>query len=124
MLGLPHAVEFQEDLTAKISHNSVEMKFGNLSTGQKARVDFAFSVAFKDVRERLHGRTNICMFDEVLDFGLDAVGVVACAKVIKFLAKTEGLSMYVISHRNEVERVFDRKMTIQLIKKFSYVQEE
>ncbi|MBD1461687.1 hypothetical protein H8H65_13945, partial [Staphylococcus aureus] len=48
MLGLPHVVEFQEDLTAKIAHNGVEMKFGNLSTGQKARVDFAFSVAFKD----------------------------------------------------------------------------
>lgn len=125
MLGLPHIVEFQEDLTAKISlDKDTEMKFGQLSTGQKARVDFAFSVAFKDVRERLHGRTNICMFDEVLDFGLDAVGVIACAKVIKHLARTEGVSMYVISHRNEIDSVFDRRMTIQMIKKFSYVKEE
>jgi DNA repair exonuclease SbcCD ATPase subunit len=124
MLGLPHVVEFQEDLTAKISHMGVDMKFGNLSTGQKARVDFAFSVAFKDVRERLHGRTNICMFDEVLDFGLDAVGVIACAKVIKHIARTEGVSIYVISHRNEIDSMFDRKMTIQMIKKFSYVKDE
>lgn len=123
MLGLPHTVEFQEDLTAKISlDDKTEMKFGQLSTGQKARVDFAFSVAFKDVRERLHGRTNICMFDEVLDFGLDAVGVIACAKVIKHLARTEGVSMYVISHRNEIDSMFDRKMTIQMVKKFSYVR--
>jgi DNA repair exonuclease SbcCD ATPase subunit len=124
LLGLPHTVEFQEDLTAKISRSGVETKFGLLSTGQRARLDFAFSVAFKDVRERLHGRTNICMFDEVLDFGLDAVGVVACAKVIKILAQTEGLSMYVISHRAEVEREFERKMTIQMVKKFSYVKED
>lgn len=124
MLGLPHTVEFQEDLTAKISHMGVDTKFGNLSTGQKARVNFAFSVAFKDVRERLHGRANICMFDEVLDFGLDAVGVMACAKVIKHLARTAGVSMYVISHRNEIDSVFDRKMTIQRIKRFSYVKEE
>lgn len=124
MLGLPHTVEFQEDLTAKISLYGVEMKFGNLSTGQKARVDFAFSVAFKDVRERLHGRTNVCMFDEVLDFGLDAVGVIACAKVIKHIARTEDLSIYVISHRSEIDGVFDRKMTVQMIKRFSYVHEE
>lgn len=122
MLGLPHVVEFQEDLTPKISKNEVKMKFGQLSTGQKARADFGFSVAFKDVRERLHGRTNICMFDEVLDFGLDAVGVVACAKVIKYLARAEHISMYVISHRNEIDSMFDRKMTVQMIKQFSYIQ--
>lgn len=124
MLGLPHTVEFQEDLTAKIARMGVETRFGNLSTGQKARVNFAFAVAFKDVRERLHGRTNVCMFDEVLDFGLDAVGVMACAKVIKHIARTEGLSMYVISHRNEIDSVFDKKMTIQMVKQFSYVKEE
>lgn len=124
MLGLPHTVEFQEDLTAKITRMGVETRFGNLSTGQKARVNFAFAVAFKDVRERLHGRTNVCMFDEVLDFGLDAVGVMACAKVIKHIARTEGLSMYVISHRNEIDSVFDKKMTIRMSGQFSYVVEE
>lgn len=124
MLGLQHVVEFQEDLTAKISRNGINTTFGLLSTGQKARVNFAFSVAFKDVRERLHGRANICMFDEVLDVGLDAVGVIACAKVIKHLARSEGISMYVISHRNEIDSMFDHKMTIQKRDGFSHIKQQ
>lgn len=124
MLGLPHIVQFQDDLTVEITHGQATMRFGQLSNGQKARIDFAFSVAFKDVRERLHGRINVCMFDEVLDFGLDSVGVTACARVIKHLARTEGVSMYVITHRSEIDSAFDRKMTIQMIKRFSYVKVE
>lgn len=122
MLGMAHIVQFQDDLSVKITHGDAEVRFGLLSNGQKARVDFGLSVAFKDVRERLHGRLNLCMFDEVLDFGLDAVGVAACARVIKHLARTEGVSMYIVSHRNEIDSVFDRRMTIQMIKKFSYVR--
>lgn len=122
MLGMTHIVQFQDDLSVKITHGDAEVRFGLLSNGQKARVDFGLAVAFKDVRERLHGRLNLCMFDEVLDFGLDAVGVSACAKVIKHLARTEGVSMYIVSHRNEIDSVFDRRMTIQMIKKFSYVR--
>jgi DNA repair exonuclease SbcCD ATPase subunit len=124
MLGLPHVVQFQDDLSVEIALGAAKMRFGQLSNGQKARIDFAFSVAFKDVRERLHGRINVCMFDEVLDFGLDAVGVTACARVIKHLARTEGVSMYVITHRSEIDSAFDRKMTIQMIKRFSYVKVE
>lgn len=123
MLGLKHTVEFQEDLSAKISLNATEVNFGLMSTGQRARVDFAFSVAFKDVRERLHGRANICVFDEVLDSGLDAIGVLACAKVIKTISAAEKISMYVISHRAEVERAFEHKLTIQMVGKFSYIVE-
>jgi hypothetical protein len=118
-LAMPHVVEFQEDLSAKISLNNIEIKFGNLSTGQRARIDFAFALAFKDVREKLHGKANICIFDEVLDYGLDAVGVVACAKAIKHLARTSGASMYIISHRNEIDSAFDHKLTVQMDKGFS-----
>ena len=32
--------------------------------------------------------------------------------------------MYVITHRSEIDSAFDRKMTIQMIKKFSYVKVE
>lgn len=124
MLGLPHIVQFQDDLSVQITHGQASMRFGQLSNGQKARIDFAFSISCKDVRERLHGKINLCMFDEVLDFGLDAVGVTACAKVIKHLARSEGMSMYIITHRSEIDGAFDRKMTIQMNKKFSYVLEE
>lgn len=118
-LGLLHTITFNQDLTVTIKRNGVERKFGTLSTGQRARVDFAFSITFKEMRERLHGRTNVCLFDEVLDFGMDAVGVVACAKMIKQVARETNASVFVISHRNEIDRIFEKKMVVRMENGFS-----
>lgn len=122
-LGLPHTVEFTESLDIIITKQGNDVDFNLLSRGQKARLDFGLSVAFKDMRERLHGKTNLVVFDEVLDEGLDAVGVVACAKLLKQLAQKENLSLYVISHRDEISTSFDRKLTVRMEKGFSYILE-
>lgn len=123
-LGLPHVVEFTESLEAKITKMGNELDFQLMSNGQCARIDFGLSVAFKDVRERLHGRTNIVFFDEVLDYGLDGVGVVACAHLLKKIARKEGLSLYVISHRDEVSNMFDKKLVVKMMNGFSCIDEE
>lgn len=122
-LGLPHKVEFTPELSVKISSFGREMDFGNLSNGQRARVNISLSLAFRDILQKMHDPVNICMFDEVLDVGLDGVGVVAAAKLIKKKAKQEDLCVYVISHRDEVENMFDRNMTIQMSQGFSYVKQ-
>ena len=61
------------------------------------------------------------MLDEVLDFGLDSVGVVAAAKLVKQKAREENICMFVISHRDEVSSIFDSKMVVQMSKGFSYI---
>jgi len=123
-LGLPHVVEFTHEMTAKISQFGRELDFGNLSAGQRARVNIALSLAFKDVRERMSNRVNVCMLDEVLDHGLDAVGVQAAAKLLKLKAQTDGLSMYIVSHRDEVGSIFKNTLKIQMEKGFSYIKDE
>jgi len=45
-LGLPHKVEFTHEMTAHISQFGRELDFGNLSSGQKARVNLALSFSF------------------------------------------------------------------------------
>lgn len=120
-LGLRHKVEFTHEMTAKISQFGRSLDFGNLSAGQRARVNLALSLAFSDILQKLHSIINIQLLDEVLDVGLDAVGIQLAAKLLKKKAKDEGSSMYIISHRDEVEGVFDHKMTIQMIKGFSYI---
>ena len=124
MLGLPHRVEFTKEMAATISQFGRSLNFGNLSQGQRARVNFALSMAFRDVLQNLHPKINICMLDEVLDFGLDSVGVVAAAKLVKQKARDEGVCMYVISHRDEVSTIFDKRTVIQMSKGFSYVVDE
>lgn len=123
-LGLPHTVEFTHEMTASISQFGRAMDFGNLSNGQRARVNLALSFAFRDVLQSIHQRVNVCMLDEVLDVGLDAVGVQSAAKMLKHKAREEDISLYIISHRDEIDNAFDRTMTIQMSKGFSYLGEE
>ena len=123
-LGLPHKVEFMHNLEAKISQFDRPLDFGNLSAGQRARVNFALSVAFRDVLQRLHTKINVWVLDEVLDVGLDGVGIQAAARLVKHKAREEDLSMFVISHRDEVDGVFEHVMTIQFEQGFSYIKDE
>lgn len=123
-LGLPHTVQFTHELAAKISRFGQELDFGNLSAGQRARVNFALSLAFKDVLQRLHTKINVCMLDEVLDHGLDTIGVQAAAKLVKRKARDEELSMFIVSHRDEVDGIFDRTMTVQMSQGFSNIKDE
>lgn len=122
-LGLPHKVEFTHEMTAEISQFARPMGFGNLSNGQRARVNLALSFAFRDVLQRLHTPVNICMLDEVLDVGLDDIGVSAAARMLKRKARDEQLCMFIISHRNELDNAFDRTLIIQMYKGFSHLKQ-
>ncbi len=123
-LGLSHQVEFTHEMTASITQFGREMDFGNLSNGQRARVNLALSFAFRDVLQNLHGFINICMLDEVLDVGLDGPGVTAAARMLKRKARDESLSLYIISHRDEIDSAFDNTMMVQMSEGFSTISEE
>lgn len=118
-MKLPHKVEILEDLSPSITTMGRELDFGNLSAGQAARVNFALSMAFRDVRNRLNNQINVCLCDEVLDHGLDAVGVQSAARILRNKAKQDGIAMFVISHREEMDSVFDRVLRIQFKDGFS-----
>ncbi len=123
-LGLPHRVEFTHKLTAEISQFGRPLDFGNLSNGQRARVNLALSFAFRDVLTSLHVPVNICILDEVLDAALDTVGVRAASRLLKRKARDEKLSLYIISHRDDLNFGCDKTMTVQMSKGFSYIKEE
>lgn len=123
-LGLPHTVEFSHEMTALISEFGKSMDFGNLSKGQRARVNIALSFAFRDVLQKASDFVNVCMLDEVLDTGLDEVGIQAVARMLKQKAREERISMFIISHRTEIDNAFDRKMIVQMSKRFSYIKHE
>lgn len=124
-LGLPHTVEFTHEMTASISQFGRPLDFGNLSNGQRARVNLALSFAFRDVlQKRIQGKINVCILDEVLDVGLDAMGVQNAARMLKKKARDEKLSINIISHRDEIGSAFDRKMIVQYSRGFSFIKIE
>lgn len=121
ILGLPFAVEFTHEMVAKISKFGKQRSFGCLSTGQRARVNIALSFAFRDVLQAIHKKINMCVLDEVLDVGLCPVGVLAAAKLLKQVAKEENIAIYIISHRDEVQDMFDHTLSVQFEGGFSNI---
>ena len=122
-LGLPHRVEFQPDMSAKISQFGTELDFSSLSSGQRARVNLALAFAFRDVLQARHGKISFCMLDECLDTGLGNVGVQLAAKMIKEIATEDGMSMFIISHRDEIASMFKNQMVVELENGFSRIDQ-
>lgn len=120
-LDLPHKVKFTHEMAADITQYGKILGFGNLSRGQKARVNIALSFAFSDILQELHGIFNIFMLDEVLDVGLDSEGLELAIKLLKNRARERDVSMYIISHRQEAVGVFDNTINIYTDKQFSYI---
>lgn len=123
-IGLQHKVGFQEDLSVRISQFGNTIGFGILSSGQKARINIALAFTFRDMLQLRHGRLNFCILDECLDVGLGNVGVQLTAKMIKQVAQDEKLSMFIISHRDEIQNMFDRKVIVELRSGYSNIVEE
>lgn len=121
LMGLKFKVNFESDLSASISLNGNKFDFGNLSAGQRARVNIALSVAFRDLLQQIHTSFNIWFLDEILDVGLDTLGVQMAAKLVKLKAQDDSLSTYIISHRDEVLGIFDNTIEIHLKQNFSYL---
>lgn len=118
-IGLPHKVEFTHDLTANISQFGRSLDFGNLSGGQRSRVNIGLAWAFRDVLQSLHTKINIMILDEILDVGLDNMGITATVRALKRKSWDESVLILIISHREEIVNIFENKMIIQLQGGFS-----
>jgi DNA repair exonuclease SbcCD ATPase subunit len=109
-IGLPHKVMFTKDMTISISQFNNDIGYANLSGGQQARINLAIAFAFRDVVQARHQKINLCILDECLDLGLSNLGIKQAAKMIKDVAKENDLSMYVITHRDEIQKSFDKQL--------------
>ncbi len=110
-LGLPHAVKFDADMSCTVSEFGRELDFGNLSAGEKKRVNVSMSLAFRDVLHRLHARVNLSFIDEV-DGSLDQHGIDTIVKVLKEKSRDDGISIFVISHHPSVQGRLDRELRV------------
>ena len=121
-LGLPHIVKFDADMSCTVSEYGRELDFGNLSAGEKRRVNTALSLAFRDVLHRLHNQFNILLIDE-LDGQLDPGGIDAITSILKNKSRDEALSIYVISHHPLIDGRLDKKLLVQKEHGFSTIAE-
>jgi len=101
-IGLPHNVIFKNDLSVEITELGRELDFDNLSRGERNRLILGLSFAFRDVWESLYCPINTMFIDELIDSGMDTVGVENSMAVLKDMSRNRGKSIWLVSHREEL----------------------
>ncbi len=101
-IGLPHIVEFQNDLSVIITQLGQDLDFDNLSRGERNRLILSLSWAFRDVWENLYRPINLLFIDELVDSGMDASGVESSIAVLKRMTRERQKNVFLISHKDEL----------------------
>jgi DNA repair exonuclease SbcCD ATPase subunit len=101
-IGLPHTVEFQNDLSVIITQLGQDLDFDNLSRGERNRLILSLSWAFRDVWENLYQAINLLFIDELVDSGMDASGVESSIAVLKKMTRERNKNVFLISHRDDL----------------------
>jgi DNA repair exonuclease SbcCD ATPase subunit len=101
-IGLPHIVEFQNDLSVIITQLGQDLDFDNLSRGERNRLILSMSWAFRDVWENLYRPINLLFIDELVDSGMDSSGVESSIAVLKKMTRERDKNVFLISHRDDL----------------------
>lgn len=101
-IGLPHTVVFKNDLSVEITELGRELDFDNLSRGERNRLILGLSFAFRDVWENLYYPINTIFIDELIDSGMDTVGVENSMAILKDMSRRRNKSIWLVSHREEL----------------------
>lgn len=120
-LELPYRVSFNSNMTADIKYLGRAITFSNLSHGQRSRVNIGLTMAFRDVRQKMCNPVNICCLDEVLDIGLDSKVMALAIKMLKRKAKEDNITMYIVTHKDEITSLFDNVMNVYMENDFSKI---
>ena len=101
-IGLPHTVVFKNDLSVEITELGRELDFDNLSRGERNRLILGLSFAFRDVWENLYFPINTLFIDELIDSGMDTIGVENSMAILKDMSRRRNKSIWLVSHREEL----------------------
>ena len=123
-LNLPHLAMFQPDMSCQITQYSRELDHGNLSNGEKKRLNLSLCLAFRDVLSYLHDRVNLLLTDEIDGGSLDSNCLDSLIQLLKKKSWDDQLGIFIISHRPEFDGRCDRTLTVRKERGFSNIIEQ
>lgn len=103
--------------TIKSRHRDT-FTYNSFSEGEKTKIDLGILMAWRKLAmARNSVSTNLLIFDETLDRGLDEDSVQIFIDILG--AIEDSVNSMVISHRNIVPELFDRHLTVEKVRDFS-----
>jgi DNA repair exonuclease SbcCD ATPase subunit len=111
-IGLPHDVKFNSDLSVEITEYGRDLDFDNLSRGERNRLILSLSWAFRDVYESLNHPMNLMCVDELIDSGMDTIGVENSLAILKKMNREQHKNIFLISHKEELVGRVNNVLTV------------
>jgi DNA repair exonuclease SbcCD ATPase subunit len=97
-----------------------KFKYGMFSQGQKARIDLALMMTWRDVAKLKNSvSTNLLIMDEVFDGSLDSEGADELMQIFRAL---KGENVWVVSHKDLYIEKFDKVYRFMLERNFSQME--
>lgn len=119
----PYSVMFNNELEENIIARGYEdLGYGNLSAGEKQRLDTSLVFSFLELCKMKNSvNVNLIILDEILDQSLDTTGINGILKILENM-KEQGYTILTVSHREFFADEFDKVYKV-LKKKFSVIEE-
>lgn len=111
-IGLPHDVKFSSDLSVEITEYGRDLDFDNLSRGERNRLILSLSWAFRDIYESLNQPMNLMCIDELIDSGMDTMGVENSLAILKKMNRDQKKNIFLISHKEELVGRVNNVLTV------------
>ena len=111
-LGLPHDVKFASDLGVEITEYGRDLDFDNLSRGERNRLILGLSWSFRDIYESLNRPMNLMCIDELIDSGMDSMGVENALGILKKMHRESSKNIMLISHKEELVGRVNNVLTV------------
>lgn len=117
----PHFMMLNNDLTVDIDYRGSSISYGNLSNGERIRINLSVSLAIRDLLSLSGHGTNLLCIDELFDSGLDSAGFFTVYRVLSDMKDT---GIMIISHREELMTRVDQVFTVEKKGGFSELRVE
>ncbi|RMH15240.1 MAG: hypothetical protein D6698_11435 [Gammaproteobacteria bacterium] len=111
-LELPHRVIINDDFTITITDLGDTYDWGNLSRGQRQRINVALILSFIDLYEISHDPVNLLFIDELLDAGICARGANQIIELLRGQIEKKNKTIFVITHRQDIVDKVDNNIEV------------
>jgi DNA repair exonuclease SbcCD ATPase subunit len=99
-----------------------QFSYASFSEGEKARIDIALLLTWRSIAKLKNSvDTNLLILDEIFDGSLDQQGGSDLGWILRNF--DDNISVYVISHKEQMNDKYDRTLNVEKVKNYSVIRE-
>ena len=110
-INFPYALEFDDSFDAHLKYMGMDIKPQNLSKGEHKKIDAAVLCALLIFLKHRYPQINLICLDETVS-SLDYESSTNIIKRLKEVAKEMNMNIFIVSHTQLNENLFDKRISV------------